>query len=58
MKGEGRIVLTWISKKSDMGLWTGFIWLRIPCSGGLFFRGNKSFFFVKGIEYLNQLSNY
>jgi hypothetical protein len=26
---DGRIILKWILKKWDRGLWTGLIWLRI-----------------------------
>jgi hypothetical protein len=30
-----RIILKWILEKR-IGMWTGFIWLRIETSGGLF----------------------
>jgi hypothetical protein len=26
---DGKIILKWISKKLDVSVWTGFIWLRI-----------------------------
>jgi len=32
---DGRIILRWIFRKWDVGLWTGLIWLRIVTSGGL-----------------------
>jgi hypothetical protein len=31
---DGRIVLGWIFRKWDMGVWTGLIWLRIGTGGG------------------------
>jgi hypothetical protein len=31
---DGRIILRWIFKKWDVGLWTGLIWLRIGTGGG------------------------
>jgi len=31
---HGRIILTWIIKKWDMGAWTGSSWLRIGTGGG------------------------
>ena len=30
----GRIILRWIFRKWDVGLWTGSIWLRIGTGGG------------------------
>jgi len=32
---DGRIILRWILRKSDVGVWTGLIWLRIRTVGGL-----------------------
>jgi len=29
-----RIILRWIFRKCDVGLWTGSIWLRIETGGG------------------------
>jgi hypothetical protein len=26
---DGKIILRWIFRKWDVGVWTGFIWLRI-----------------------------
>jgi hypothetical protein len=31
---DGRIILRWIFKKWDVGLWTGSSWLRIGTGGG------------------------
>ena len=31
---DGRIILRWISRKWDVGVWTGSIWLRIGTGGG------------------------
>jgi hypothetical protein len=31
---DGRIRLRWISRKWDVGIWTGFGWLRIETGGG------------------------
>jgi len=33
---EGRIILRWIFRKWDVGVWTGLIWLRIGTGGGRF----------------------
>jgi len=30
----GRIILKWIFRKWDMGVWTGLSWLRIGTGGG------------------------
>jgi hypothetical protein len=30
----GRIILSWIFKKWDVGVWTGLRWLRIATGGG------------------------
>jgi hypothetical protein len=32
---DGRIILGWIFKKYDVGVWTGLSWLRIQIGGGL-----------------------
>jgi len=32
---DGRIILSWIFRKWDVGVWTGFIWHRIGTSSGL-----------------------
>jgi hypothetical protein len=31
---DGRIILRWIFRKWDEGVWTGSIWLRIGTDGG------------------------
>jgi len=31
---DGRIMLRWIFRKWDVGVWTGLIWLRIGTDGG------------------------
>jgi hypothetical protein len=31
---DGRIILRWIFKKWDVGVWTGLDWLRIETGGG------------------------
>jgi len=31
---DGRIILSWILGKWDVGVWTGSIWLRIGTVGG------------------------
>jgi hypothetical protein len=33
---DGRIILGWIFRKWDMGVWTGSSWLRIGTGGGFF----------------------
>jgi len=32
---EGRIILRWMFRKWDVGVWTESIWLRIGTGGGL-----------------------
>jgi len=32
--GRNGMVMKWILKKWDVGVWTGFIWLRIWAGGG------------------------
>ena len=31
---DGRIILTWIFSKWDVGIWTGSSWLKIGTDGG------------------------
>jgi len=31
---HGKILLRWISRKLDVGVWTGWSWLRIWTGGG------------------------
>jgi len=32
---DGRIILRWVFRKWDVGVWSGSIWLRIGTRGGL-----------------------
>ena len=32
---DGRVILGWIFRKWDVGVWTGSNWLRIGTGGGL-----------------------
>jgi len=31
---DGRIILRWVFRKWDVGVWTGLSWLRIGTGGG------------------------
>ena len=31
---DGWIILGWISRRWDVGIWTGLVWLRIETGGG------------------------
>jgi hypothetical protein len=31
---DGRVILRWIFRKWDVGVWSGLRWLRIETSGG------------------------
>jgi len=31
---DGRIILSWMFRKWDLGIWTGLIWLRIGTGSG------------------------
>jgi len=33
---DGRIILKWLCRKCDVGVWTGSSWLRIGTGGGHF----------------------
>jgi len=47
---DGRIILRWIFRKWDVGVWTGSSWLRVGTGGG-------HFGFQKFWEFLHQLKN-
>jgi len=32
---DGRVIIRWIFRKWDVGVWTGSSWLRIGTGGGL-----------------------
>jgi hypothetical protein len=32
--GDGKIIIRWIFKKQDVGVWTGLSWIRIETDGG------------------------
>jgi hypothetical protein len=32
---DGRIILKWVIREWDVGVWTGLSWLRIGTGGGL-----------------------
>jgi len=34
--GNGRVILRWIFRKQDVGIWTGSKWLRIGTGSGHF----------------------
>jgi hypothetical protein len=38
---DGRIILIWISRKWNVGAWTGSIWLRIGTDSGYFECSNE-----------------
>jgi hypothetical protein len=52
---DGRILLLWIFRKWDVGLWAGSIWLRIGTGGGTCECGNELFGSIKCGEFLDQL---
>jgi hypothetical protein len=31
---DGRIIIRWIIRKCDVGIWNGLIWLRVGTAGG------------------------
>jgi hypothetical protein len=46
---DGSIILTWIFRKWDMGVWFGLGWLRIERCGGHIFLGKENFWFNKNV---------
>jgi hypothetical protein len=49
---DGRIILRWIFRKWDVGVWTGSSWLRIG-TGGRHLCGNKPSGSIKCGEFLD-----
>ena len=58
---DGRIILGWISRRWDVGIWTGLGWLRIESGGGSLWVRQWTFGFreMRGISWLaaNQLAS-
>jgi hypothetical protein len=53
---DGRIILRWIFRKREVGVWTGSSWLKIRTGGrALLNWGNESSGFIKCGEFLDQL---
>jgi hypothetical protein len=52
---DGRIILRWMFRKCDVGLWTGSSWLRIETDGGPCECGNEASGSVKCGEILDWL---
>ena len=50
---DGWIILGWISRRWDVGIWTGLGWPRIETSGGRFECGNEHSGSVKCEEFLD-----
>jgi hypothetical protein len=49
----GRIIVRWIFRKWDVGLWTGLRWLRIETGGGNCECGNEPSGSIKCGEFLD-----
>jgi len=52
---NGRIILGWIFRKWDVGVWTGSSWLRIGTGGGTCECGNEPSGSIKCREFLDWL---
>jgi hypothetical protein len=50
---DGRIILRWIFRKWDVGVWTGLRWLRIETGGGHCECGNEPSGSIKCGEFLD-----
>jgi len=50
---DGWIILRWISRRWDVGIWTGLGWPRIETGGGRFECGNEPSDSVKCGEFLD-----
>jgi hypothetical protein len=44
---DGSVALRWIFKKLDVGLWTGWIWLKMWTGGGHSYNTNEPSGFIK-----------
>jgi hypothetical protein len=49
----GKIILRWIFRKWDVGVWTGLIWLTIGRGGRLCQHGNEHSVSIKRGEFLD-----
>jgi len=54
---DGRIIVKWIFRKFDVGVWTGLIWLRIWRGGVICECGNEPSGFIRYGELLDLLRN-
>jgi len=52
---DGRMILRWIFRKWDVGVWTVSSWLRIGTDGGHFEYGNEPSGSTKCREFLDWL---
>jgi hypothetical protein len=52
---DGKIILRWIFRKQDVGVWTALIWLRIGPGGGTCECGNEPLGSIKRGGFLDQL---
>jgi hypothetical protein len=52
---DGRIILSVIFRKRDVGTWTGLIWLRIWTGGGTCKCGNEPWGFIICGEFIDWL---
>jgi len=50
---DGRIILRWIFRTWELGVWTGSSWLRIGIGGGPCECGNELSGSIKGGEFLD-----
>jgi len=50
---DGRIILRWIIRKWNVGVWTGSSWLRIGVGGDTCECGNEHSVYTKCEEFLN-----
>jgi hypothetical protein len=50
---DGRIILRWIFRKLDVGVWTGLSWLTIETGGGPCECGNETLGSIECGEFLD-----